>query len=304
MIKIPFSKFGLNRVKKQADENTAVNAEQETAIGSLDTRVTALEQTNPEIPAHTAADAGKFLGVDAEGGLAFDYAPDDELPDYSVADAGKFLGVDSQGELVFENAPDDELPAYGPADATNILMVGYQGRDLIWSPIPQVLPSKSAADIGKILSVDDTGYNDLAWVTPPEGVPAHTSAEAGKFLGVDNSGNLIWGTAGGGGGGATIISLTDATSMPNGPFTADSDDTTFTSISDVVAALQSGADIKVLIADEYNTFGAYPLILSAAQEPGYMIPSGNAQRPVAWIYLFDISPSMADPSKYTWEFRA
>lgn len=270
-------------------------------IDGLDTRVTALEETNPEIPAHTSADAGKFLGVDADGDLAFDYAPDDELPEYGIADAGKFLGVDAQGALEWADAPDDGLPAYTAADATKILMVGYQGQNLIWTPTPQELPSRSAADIGKILSVYSA--NGLIWITPPEGVPAHTSADAGKFLGVDNSGNLIWGTAGGGGG-ATVISLTDATSMPNGPFMADSDDTTFTSISDVVTALQSGADIKVLIADEYNTFGAYPLILSAAQEPGYMIPSGNAQRPVAWIYLFDISASMSDPSKYTWEFRA
>ena len=430
-------------------------------IDGLDTRVTALEETNPEIPAHTSADAGKFLGVDSEGGLAFDYAPDDELPDYSIADAGKFLGVDAQGELSFAdivtpeagvgpeviaelyaavapassytagdvvvyndgytdefyeclitgttaspnvqtdwqvihieeigewggNVPaggyttlndtlyhnkrssaawfnpsnptasgdfevvtyttwsstpvptysagdyvmyanelyvctgttsgafdptkwtkvdvtsqlGSKLPAYGSEDATKILMVGYQGQSLIWTPTPQELPSRTAADIGKILSVYSA--NGLIWVTPPEGVPAHTAAESGKFLGVDSSGNLIWGTSGGGSG-ATTVSLTDASSMPNGPFTADSDDTTFTSVSDVVTALQSGADIKVLIADAYNTFGAYPLILSAAQEPGYMIPSGNTQRPVAWVYLFDISPSMADPSNYTWEFRS
>ena len=102
MIKIPFSKFGLNRVKKQADENTAVNAEQETAIGALDTRVTALENENPEIPAHTEEDAGKFLGVDEDGDLVFDYAPDDELPDYSVSDAGKVLTVENDGSLGFE----------------------------------------------------------------------------------------------------------------------------------------------------------------------------------------------------------
>lgn len=132
MIKIPFSKFGLNRVKKQADENTAVNAEQETAIGSLDTRVTALENMNPEIPAHTEADAGKFLGVDEDGDLVFDYAPDDELPDYSVSDAGKFLGVDAQGELAFENAPDDELPDYSISDAGKFLGVDAQG-ELEWA---------------------------------------------------------------------------------------------------------------------------------------------------------------------------
>lgn len=89
-------KLGLDKAAAAINKNTG-------DISSLDTRVTALEETNPEIPAHTSADAGKFLGVDSEGALAFDYAPDDELPAYSSADAGKFLGVDSQGELAFEN---------------------------------------------------------------------------------------------------------------------------------------------------------------------------------------------------------
>ena len=71
-------------------------------IDGLDTRVTALEETNPEIPAHTSADAGKFLGVDSDGDLAFDYAPDDELPDYSISDAGKVLTVENDGTLGFE----------------------------------------------------------------------------------------------------------------------------------------------------------------------------------------------------------
>ena len=95
-----------------------------------------------------------------------------------------------------------------------------------------------------------------------------------------------------------------ADSIPSGPFTADTSDTTYTSMSALITALQNGADIKVHISDAYNTFGAYPLILSATQEPGYMIPSGNAQKPVAWVYLFDIGPSMSDPSKYSWTFRA
>ena len=70
-------------------------------IDGLDTRVTALENTNPEIPAHTSADAGKFLGVDSQGELEFDYAPDDELPEYGIADAGKVLTVENDGTLGF-----------------------------------------------------------------------------------------------------------------------------------------------------------------------------------------------------------
>ena len=47
-----------------------------------------------EIPAHTSGDAGKYLGVDSSGNLAFSKVPD-ELPPTTSATAGQILALDS-----------------------------------------------------------------------------------------------------------------------------------------------------------------------------------------------------------------
>lgn len=66
-----------------------------------------------DLPEHTAADNGKFLGV-VEGDLA--WAENSGLPDYTAADNGKFLGV-VDGEAAWAEA--GEEPFYVTFTVTN-----------------------------------------------------------------------------------------------------------------------------------------------------------------------------------------
>ena len=50
-----------------------------------------------DIPEHTSADAGKVLGVNSSGNLAWVL----EIPEHTSADAGKVLGIDENGNLAW-----------------------------------------------------------------------------------------------------------------------------------------------------------------------------------------------------------
>lgn len=50
-----------------------------------------------DIPEHTSTDAGKVLGVNNSGNLAWV----EVLPEYTSSDAGKVLGIDENGNLAW-----------------------------------------------------------------------------------------------------------------------------------------------------------------------------------------------------------
>ena len=56
---------------------------------------TEIHDLDIEIPSHSAGDAGKYLGVDASGDLAFSNVPN-ELPPTTEATAGQILALDSE----------------------------------------------------------------------------------------------------------------------------------------------------------------------------------------------------------------
>lgn len=77
--------------------------------------------TKSPIPEPTAADAGKFLGVDNNGAWELDNVPT-ELPAVTSADTGKVLTVDSDGAWGADNVP-SELPTVTTSDNGKILGV-------------------------------------------------------------------------------------------------------------------------------------------------------------------------------------
>lgn len=98
--------------------------------------------------------------VDVHGKLNMKLINEDDLPSFSAADNGKYLGVDAEGELAFSKVA-NELPAFSSSDNGKFLTVS--SGNLSFANIPAELPAYSISEAGKVLAVDTDG--SLIWKT-------------------------------------------------------------------------------------------------------------------------------------------
>lgn len=117
------------------------------------------------------------------------------VPAHTSAEAGKVLGVDANGDTEWQT-PDSGLPTGG----TTGQVVTKTASGAEWANVPTELPSyDSGSDRGKVLGITYP-FGSLEW-TDKLAVPTPSVNDAGKVLGVNSSGNSEWQTPSGGGGG-------------------------------------------------------------------------------------------------------